>query len=86
MEPDAKKAVALLQQIRALRKEQVVKRKEKKGEKREEKRRKERRLEERKEEKAKERKKEVMRIVGQKSRREEELAEGIGRSRKRIKS
>ncbi|TEB24195.1 GTP binding protein, partial [Coprinellus micaceus] len=86
MEPDEKKAVALLQQIRALRKEQVVKRKEKKGEKREEKRRKERRLEERKEEKAKERKKEVMRIVGQKSRREEELAEGSGRSRKRTKS
>ncbi|KAJ3522810.1 hypothetical protein NMY22_g11729 [Coprinellus aureogranulatus] len=86
MEPEEKKAVALLQQIRALRKEQVVKRKEKKEEKREEKRRKEKKMEERKEEKAKERKKEVMRIVGQKSRREEEMMDGGGRGRKRTKS
>ncbi|KAJ2914727.1 hypothetical protein MD484_g5682, partial [Candolleomyces efflorescens] len=85
MEPEEKKAVALLQQIRALRKDQVVRRKEKKGEKKEEKKRKTRKEEERKSEKEKERKKEVMRIVGQKSRREAELEEGHGR-RKRSKS
>jgi ribosome biogenesis protein BMS1 len=85
MEPEEKKAVALLQQIRALRKDQVVRRKGKKDEKKEEKKRKTRKEEERKSEKEKERKKEVMRIVGQKSRREAELEEGHGR-RKRSKS
>ncbi|KAF6741440.1 GTP binding protein [Ephemerocybe angulata] len=86
MEPEEKKAVALLQQIRALRKDQVARRREKKGEKKEERKKKMRKEEERKEGRAKERKKEVMRIVGQKSRREEELAEGGGRSRKRTKT
>ncbi|KAJ2935398.1 hypothetical protein H1R20_g1695, partial [Candolleomyces eurysporus] len=85
MEPEEKKAIALLQQIRALRKDQVVRRKEKKDGKREEKKRKTRKEEERKSEKEKERKKEVMRIVGQKSRREAELEDGHGR-RKRSKS
>ncbi|RXW21073.1 hypothetical protein EST38_g4783 [Candolleomyces aberdarensis] len=85
MEPEEKKAITLLQQIRALRKDQVVRRKEKKDGKREEKKRKMRKEEERKSEKEKERKKEVMRIVGQKSRREAELEEGHGR-RKRSKS
>ncbi|EFI27230.1 GTP binding protein [Coprinopsis cinerea okayama7 len=84
MEPEEKKAVALLQQIRALRKDQVARRREKKEEKKEEKRRKERKEEERKAEKEKERKKEVMRIIGQKSRREE--AGDDGRRSKRRKS
>ncbi|KAF7346152.1 hypothetical protein MSAN_01842000 [Mycena sanguinolenta] len=76
MEPEERKAVALLQQIRALRKDQVARRKEKKNEKKAEHRKKVEKAEERKADKVKERKKEVMRMTGRKSKREAEAEDG----------
>ncbi|KAG6900655.1 hypothetical protein C0993_006759 [Termitomyces sp. T159_Od127] len=83
MEPEERKAVALLQQIRALRKDQVARRKEKKVEKKEEKRKKLAKDEARKSEKEKEKRKEYMRVAGQKSKRAADLEEGGGRSKRR---
>jgi len=86
MEPEDKKALALLQQMRAVRKEQVVKRKEKKREKLAERVKKVQREAEKKGEKDKERKKEVMRMIGQKSKREEEESAGGGKRRRTKKA
>ncbi|KAF8336781.1 hypothetical protein F5887DRAFT_1245706 [Amanita rubescens] len=83
MEPEEKKAIALLQQMKALRKEKVVRRKEKKAEKKVERAKKMEREEQKKGEKEKEKKKEVMRIIGQKSKREAEVEEGRARSKRR---
>ncbi|KAJ7164613.1 GTP binding protein [Mycena crocata] len=83
MEPEERKAVALLQQIRALRKDQVARRREKKGEKRAEHQKKAEKEAERKDEKVKERKKEVMRATGRKSKREAEAEEGRGSKRRK---
>ncbi|RDX49873.1 DUF663-domain-containing protein [Lentinus brumalis] len=85
MEPEEKKAMALLQQVRALRKDQVVRRREKKEEKRAEHRKKIEKEEAKKDEKEKERRKEYMRAAGMKSKREAEM-EGGGRSGKRRKT
>jgi ribosome biogenesis protein BMS1 len=76
MEPEEKKAIALMQQIRALRKDQVTRRKEKKNERNEVKRKKLARVEEKKESKEKEKRKEYMRAAGMKSKRETEAQEG----------
>ncbi|KAF9005404.1 hypothetical protein BDQ17DRAFT_1399127 [Cyathus striatus] len=83
MEPEEKKAMALLQQMRALRKDQVVRRKEKKDEKRAEKEKKEKKEEVKRAERDKEKKKEIMRIAGQKSKREADMEEGRGRNKRR---
>ncbi|KAF8208775.1 hypothetical protein K438DRAFT_1930352 [Mycena galopus ATCC 62051] len=83
MEPEERKAVALLQQIRALRKDQVARRKEKKNEKKVEHRKKVEKAEEKKADKVKERKKEVMRATGRKSKREAEAEEGRGSKRRK---
>lgn len=83
LEPEEKKAVAILQQIRALRKDQLVRRKEKQDERKSAHRRKVAKEEEKKSEKEKEKRKEYMRIAGQKSKREEDREEG--RSRKKAK-
>ncbi|KAJ7935479.1 GTP binding protein [Mycena leptocephala] len=83
MEPEERKAVALLQQIRALRKDQVARRKEKKNEKKVAHQKKAEKEEERKSEKVKERKKEVMRVTGRKSKREAEAEEGRGPKRRK---
>ncbi|KAJ3747047.1 hypothetical protein DFH05DRAFT_1540742 [Lentinula detonsa] len=85
LEPEEKRAVALLQQIRALRKDQVQRRKEKKEAGKERKRKEEEKSEERKTEKEREEKKEVMRNVGmggKRDKRESEAMEG-GRRKKR---
>ncbi|KAJ3794102.1 hypothetical protein GGU11DRAFT_818332 [Lentinula aff. detonsa] len=85
LEPEEKRAVALLQKIRALRKDQVQRRKEKKEAGKERKRKEEEKSEERKMEKERERKKEVMRNVGmggKRYKREAEAMEG-GRRKKR---
>ncbi|KAF5345517.1 hypothetical protein D9758_012033 [Tetrapyrgos nigripes] len=84
MEPEEKKAVALLQQMRALRKDQVARRKEKKEGKRIVHQKKVDKEEAKKAEKEKEKKKEHMRIAGQKSKRQADLEEG--RSSKRRKT
>ncbi|KAJ7212267.1 DUF663-domain-containing protein [Mycena pura] len=83
MEPEERKAVALLQQIRALRKDQVARRKEKKSGKRAMHQKKLEAEEERKSEKVKERKKEVMRGIGKKSKREADVEEGRGPKRRK---
>ncbi|KAJ6512113.1 GTP binding protein [Mycena vitilis] len=83
MEPEERKAVALLQQIRALRKDQVARRKEKKTEKKAAHNKKVEKEEEKKNEKVKERKKEVMRATGRKSKRESEAEEGRGSKRRK---
>ncbi|KAI5118869.1 hypothetical protein M0805_005311 [Coniferiporia weirii] len=76
MEPEEKRAVALLQQVRALRKDQVARRREKQEERRVMHRKKVAKEEERKGEKEKEKRKEYMRAAGMKSKRESDLAEG----------
>ncbi|KIL67991.1 hypothetical protein M378DRAFT_122310 [Amanita muscaria Koide BX008] len=83
MEPEEKKAIALLQQMKALRKDQVARRKEKKSEKQEERAKKMEREERRKGEKGKEKKKEVMRVIGQKNKREADADEGRGRIKRK---
>ncbi|KAF8870963.1 hypothetical protein CPB84DRAFT_1905621 [Gymnopilus junonius] len=83
MEPEEKKALALMQQIRALRKDQVSRRHEKKEEKKTERAKKLEKEEAKRAEKDKERKKDVMRMAGQKSKREAELEDGRGRTKRR---
>ncbi len=83
MEPEEKKALALMQQMRALRKDQVARRKEKKLEKKAERDKKLDREEAKKNEKDKERKKEIMRMAGMKSKRETDLEEGRGGNKRR---
>ncbi|TFK62239.1 DUF663-domain-containing protein [Pluteus cervinus] len=83
MEPEEKRAVALMQQMRALRKEKVQKRRDKKEEKREEKKKKEAKEEEKKESKDKERKKEVMKTIGMKTKRDAEKESGGSRKRRK---
>jgi ribosome biogenesis protein BMS1 len=76
MEPEEKKAIALLQQIRALRKDQVTRRKEKQKERKSTHLRKVQKEEEKKGEKEKEKRKEYMRIAGIKNKRKAEVEEG----------
>ena len=83
MEPEEKKALALMQQIRALRKDQVARRHEKKEEKKAERAKKLEKEEAKRSEKEKEKKKEIMRIAGQKSKREADLEEGRGSKRRK---
>ncbi|PSS06575.1 hypothetical protein PHLCEN_2v3633 [Hermanssonia centrifuga] len=84
MEPEEKKAIALLQQIRALRKDQVVRRREKQNQRKEVHRQKVAKEEAQKSEKDKEKRKEYMRAAGMKSKREADKEEG--RSSKRRKT
>ncbi|CAK5269806.1 unnamed protein product [Mycena citricolor] len=83
MEPEERKAVALLQQIRALRKDQVARRRDKKNEKRVAHQKKVEKEDEKRTEKVKERKKEVMRATGKKSKRESDMEEGRGAKRRK---
>lgn len=84
LEPEEKKAIALLQQIRALRKDQVARRKEKQNERKEVHRKKVAKEEAKAHEKEKEKRKEYMRAAGMKSKREADREEG--RSSKRRKT
>lgn len=83
LEPEEKKAIALLQQIRALRKDQISRRKEKQNERKEVHRKKAEKEEAKKSEKEKEKRKEYMRIAGQKSKRELDVEDGRGGKRRR---
>ena len=84
LEPEEKKAIALLQQARALRKDQIVRRREKQEERRSVHRKKVAKEEEKKSEKEKEKRKEYMRAAGMKSKRDLDREEG--RSRKRVRT
>lgn len=84
MEPEEKKAVALLQQIKALRKDQVTRRKEKQNERKEVHRKKVAKEETSKREKEKEKRKDIMRVAGLKHERQAETEEGsVSRKRRR---
>lgn len=84
METEEKKAVALLQQIRALRKDQVARRKEKQNERKEVHRKKVAKEEAEKGDKDKEKRKEIMRMVGIKHKRQADVEEGtLSRKRQR---
>ncbi|KAH9849525.1 hypothetical protein C2E23DRAFT_363419 [Lenzites betulinus] len=85
LEPEEKKALALLQQVRALRKDQVARRREKQAERKAVHRKKVDSEEAKKSEKDKERRKDYMRAAGKKSKRETEAMDG-GRSNKRRKT
>lgn len=84
LEPEEKKAIALLQQIRALRKDQVARRKDKQNERKEVHRKKVEKEKARKGEKEKEMRKDYMRIAGQKSKRETDVEEGRSNKRRKI--
>lgn len=84
LEPEEKKAIALLQQIRALRKDQVARRREKQNERKEVHRKKVAKEEAKASEKEKEKRKEYMRAAGMKSKRDADREEG--RSSKRRKT
>lgn len=83
MEPEERRAVALLQQIRALRKDQIAKRKEKQSERKATRRKKAEKEEAVRAEKDKEKRKEVMRVAGIKSKREAETEEGKPRKKRK---
>lgn len=83
LEPEEKKAIALLQQIRALRKDQVARRREKQKERKEVHRKKVEKDEAKKTEKEREKKKDYMRAAGMKSKREADIEEGGSRKRRK---
>ncbi|KAF8579811.1 DUF663-domain-containing protein [Ramaria rubella] len=78
MEPEERRAVALLQQMRALRKDQVARRKEKQAERKAVHRKKMEKVEAGKDDKEREKRKEAMRAAGVKKKRETEREEGGG--------
>lgn len=82
LEPEEKKAIALLQQARALRKDQIARRREKKEGKRAERRKQTEKEEEKRETKDKEKRKEYMRLAGLKRRREEDDGRGTSKRKK----
>ncbi|KDQ11412.1 hypothetical protein BOTBODRAFT_35302 [Botryobasidium botryosum FD-172 SS1] len=81
MEPEEKRAITIMQQMKALRKDQVSRRKEKKAESKAARLKKLAKDEEKKSEKKKDEKKDIMRKIGQKAKFEAE-----GGSRKRRKT
>ncbi|CAE6463858.1 unnamed protein product [Rhizoctonia solani] len=81
LEPEERKALSVIQQIRALRKDQVARRREKQSERKAAHRKKVATLESKKEDKKREERKEYMRLAGQKAKRASEG--GGGRSSKR---
>jgi ribosome biogenesis protein BMS1 len=83
MESEEKRAVALLQQIRALRKDQVARRREKKDENKAKRQKRIEKEEARKDERDKEKRKEYMRVAGQKSKRMREREEGQSSKRQK---
>ncbi|KAI6042628.1 DUF663-domain-containing protein [Pisolithus marmoratus] len=83
MEPEEKKAIALMQQIRALRKDQVARRREKQSERKAAHRKKAEKEEALRADKEKEKRKELMKVAGLKSKREMEAEEGRPRKKRK---
>lgn len=83
MEPEEKKAVALLQQITALRKDQVARRKERQHGRKEVHRKKAEKEEALTGEKNKEKRKEIMRVAGIRHKRQAEAEEGTRSTKRR---
>jgi ribosome biogenesis protein BMS1 len=83
LEPEEKKALTLLQQMRALDKEKIAKRKGKQEERRSEHRKVVAKAEEKRGEKQKELRKEYMRAAGQKQKREADAENGSRKKRRK---
>ena len=83
LEPEEKKALAVMQQMRALRKEAITRRRDKKHERAETRKKRIEKDEQKKGEKKKEDRKEQMRIAGIKSKREAEREDGVGRKKRK---
>lgn len=83
LEPEERKALSVLQQIRAVRKDQMVRRRDRQNERKAAHRKKVEAVESKKTDKRKEERKEYMRIAGQKAKRASE--DGGGRGPKRRK-
>ncbi|KAH9179099.1 DUF663-domain-containing protein [Lactarius sanguifluus] len=83
LEPEEKKALAVMQQMHALRKEAIARRREKKQERSEIRKKRLEKDERRKREKEREERKEHMRVAGIKSKREVEREEGVSRKKKK---
>jgi ribosome biogenesis protein BMS1 len=84
LEPEEKKALAVMQQMQAIRKEAMVRRREKKQERAETRKKQLERDEQRQAEKKREERKEHMRIAGIKGKREAEREEGGGQKKRKI--
>jgi ribosome biogenesis protein BMS1 len=83
LEPEERKAQSVIQQIRAVRKDQVARRREKQSERKAVHRKKLEAVESKKEDKKKEERKEYMRVAGQKAKRSSYGASGRGLKRLR---
>ncbi|KAH8989593.1 DUF663-domain-containing protein [Lactarius hatsudake] len=83
LEPEEKKALAVMQQMHALRKEAIARRREKKQERSEIRKKRLEKDERRKREKEREERKEHMRVAGIKNKREAEREEGVSRKKKK---
>lgn len=83
LEPEEKKALAVLQQMQALRKDAIARRREKKQERAEARKKHLERDEQKKSDKKREERKEQMRIAGIKSKREAEREEGASRKKRK---
>jgi len=83
LEPEEKKALAVMQQMRALRKEAIVRRRDKKQERTEAWKKRAEKDEQKKSEKKREERKEHMRIAGIKSKREAEREDGVRRKKRK---
>jgi ribosome biogenesis protein BMS1 len=83
LEPEEKKALAVMQQMRALRKEAIARRRDKKHERTETRKKRIEKDEQKKGEKKKEERKEQMRIAGIKSKREAEREDGASRKKRK---
>jgi len=83
LEPEEKKALAVMQQMRALRKEAIARRRDKKQERTESRKRRLEKDERKKGEKKREERKEQMRIAGIKSKREAEKEDGVSRKKRK---
>lgn len=83
LEPEEKRAIALLQQMRAMRKDQIVRRKEKQEQRRAVHRQKIEKEETKRSEKDKEKRKEHMQAAGRKEKRENSQEGGATRKRRK---
>ncbi|KAH9042263.1 DUF663-domain-containing protein [Lactarius pseudohatsudake] len=83
LEPEEKKALAVMQQMHALRKEAIARRREKKQGRSEIRKKRLEKDERRKREKEREERKEHMRVAGIKNKREAEREEGVSRKKKK---
>jgi len=84
LEPEEKKAIAAVQQMRAVRKDQIVRRREKQEGRAQQRQMRKQKDEDWKDEKRKEERKGHMRIAGIKAKRQAEVDEGVSNKRRKL--